>query len=221
MNFAVILSGCGQHDGSETHEVITTLLSIEQENHQWFAYAPDRTQSRVIDHLTNKESVSESREILLESARLTRGKIKPLSEIKLENIDAIIFPGGFGAVTNWCNWLSAGTDFVIEPDIAKLVMNSKERNLPMGFICIAPVMIAKLFTNPILTIGNDKLIAEKLESLGATHIECSATEVVVDEKNMLVSTPANMLASNLLELHSGIRKLVQHAALLSKKNRSK
>ena len=135
----------------------------------------------------------------------------------MTDYDAVIFPGGFGAVTNWCNWLSAGTNFTIEPDIAELVNLAKEHNLPMGFICIAPVMIAKLFSNPTLTIGNDKDIAQKLESMGATHVECPATEAVIDENNNIVSTPANMLASNLIELHTGIRQLIKNVASLCKK----
>jgi enhancing lycopene biosynthesis protein 2 len=215
MKFAIILAGCGQHDGSETHEVITTLLSIEQEHIEWFAFAPDRPQQRVINHVTNEEVGSESRNILTESARLVRGRIKPLDEINLDEFDAVIFPGGFGAVTNWCNWLTQGVNFHIEADIQNVVAAAREKNMPLGFICIAPVMIPKLCANATLTIGNDADIAEKITSMGGNHQDCLATDIVIDNTNKIVSTPANMLAQNLVELHTGIHKLVKAVAQLA------
>ena len=137
----------------------------------------------------------------------------------MTDYDAVIFPGGFGAVTNWCNWLMQARTLPLSLK-SELVNLAKEHNLPMGFICIAPVMIAKLFSNPTLTIGNDKDIAQKLESMGATHVECPATEAVIDENNNIVSTPANMLASNLIELHAGIHQLIK-MSIIMQKNRSK
>jgi enhancing lycopene biosynthesis protein 2 len=216
MKFAVILSGCGQHDGSETHEVITTLLSIEQEGIEWYGFAPDRPQSRVINHITNEEEPQESRSILKESARLVRGRIKPLNEINMNEFDAIVFPGGFGAATNWCNWLTHGTDFSIEEDIRELVSQARTHHKPLGFICIAPVMIPKLCPDATLTIGNDEQIAEKIEEMGGTHVTCSAENIVIDQEHKIVTTPANMLAQNLVELHQGIHKLIKALATLAK-----
>jgi enhancing lycopene biosynthesis protein 2 len=220
MKFAIILAGCGQHDGSETHEVITTLLSMEQEGIEWLAFAPDRAQQRVINHVTNQEDNQPPRNILLESSRLVRGRIKALSDLHVNDFDAIIFPGGYGAVTNWCNWLTQGTEFMIEEDIRQCVEQAKAAKLAFGFICIAPVMITKLFNAPTLTIGNDKDIAEKITQLNATHIDCTATDVVVDHANRVVSTPANMLANNLVELHTGIHKLIETVASLAEPNAS-
>jgi enhancing lycopene biosynthesis protein 2 len=216
MKFAIILAGCGQHDGSETHEVITALLAMEQQGIDWFAFAPDRDQSRVVNHITNEENPNETRHIIEESARLVRGRIKPLTEIDLNEFDAVIFPGGFGAATNWCNWMTHGIEFDIKDDIKELVQKAQQHQCAFGFICIAPVMIAKLFEHATLTIGNDETIAKKLESLGAKPVICSATEVAIDRAHKIVSTPANMLAENMVELYQGIYKLIEEVAQLSK-----
>src|SRR5690348_7763129 len=102
--FAVILSGCGQHDGSETHETILTLLSMDQEKVQWEAFAPDVMQNRVIDHINNAVDSKENRSVLKEAARLARGKIKPILEAQIQEFDAVVFPGGVGAVNVLCDW---------------------------------------------------------------------------------------------------------------------
>ena len=214
MKFAVILSGCGQHDGSETHEVITTLLSIEQEGIQWHGFAPDRPQSRVINHLTNEPEPEETRSILKESARLVRGRIQPLTELDVNEYDAIVFPGGFGAATNWCNWLTHGTDFSIADDIRDVISLARSREKPLGFICIAPIMIPKLCPDATLTIGNDAELAGKIEEMGGNHVDCEAYDIVIDTEHKIVTTPANMLAQDLLELHRGIHKLIKALAQL-------
>ena len=220
MKFAIILAGCGQHDGSEIHEVVMTLLAVEAEGIQWHAYAPNRTQAQVINHLTNTPVENASRNILEESARVVRGRISPLDAFSADNYDAVIFPGGFGAATNWCNWLTHDTGFNIETDIQSLVDQAKAAGHAFGFICIAPIMITRLFDQSTLTIGNDDELAAKIAQLGATHINCAATDIVIDEHNRVVSTPANMLAENLLELKTGIHKLIRSVAELVRANQA-
>ncbi len=212
MKFAILLSGCGQHDGSETHEVILTLLSLTQENIEWDAFAPDILQKKVINHLTDTQEGSESRQVLKESARLVRGKIKALSQADVSQYDAIILPGGLGAVSNLCDWADRGNDFTFEKEVGEFLDAGVTHKKPMGFICIAPVMIPKLFPNAKLTIGNDEKIAAQLEGQGATHINCLATEIAIDETNKVVSTPANMCAKDIAEVYEGIHKLVKALA---------
>lgn len=212
--FALVLSGCGQHDGSETHEVILTLLSMDQENVKWEAFAPDIKQKRVVNHVT--ESVNdEVRSVMQESARLVRGKIKPITEAKISDFDAVIFPGGVGAVDTLCDWFEKGAEFNFNSDVKDLIDNAVKLKKPMGFICIAPMMIPKIYRSAKLTIGNDQSLATQIHEMGSKHIECSADEVVVDKENKIVSTPANMVANSIGEVYKGIRKLVKELVHLS------
>lgn len=208
MRFAIILSGCGQFDGSETHETILTLLSLTQKEIAWDAFAPNIKQHEVINHITLKPE-SESRDVMKEAARLTRGNIKPITDAKIEDYDAIIFPGGFGAVTNLCNWAEKGKDYTFQSDVKNFIDKAVTAKKPMGFICIAPIMIPKIYANAKLTIGNDKAIAAQISELGSEHIDCEAIDIVIDHTHKVVSTPANMVAKNMAEVYDGIYKLVQ------------
>jgi enhancing lycopene biosynthesis protein 2 len=212
--FALILSGCGQHDGSETHETILTLLSMDQENVQWEAFAPDVTQHRVVDHTTETVDQQGARSVLKESARLVRGKIKSMTVAKAEDYDAVVFPGGVGAVNTICDWFEKGTEFNFNYQVKKFIDEAVELKKPMGFICIAPMMIPKIYRAAKLTIGNDKNLAAQIKEMGSEHIDCLACDVVVDSRNKVVSTPANMVASGIDEVYTGIRKLIKELVKL-------
>lgn len=209
MKCAIILAGCGQHDGSETHEVILTLLSLDQEKITWSAFAPDVQQPYVVNHINEARSTSESRSVLQESARLVRGRIASLSTLQVDDFDAIIFPGGLGAVTILCDWFEKKSAFNFIPEVERVIQDARSKKKPMGFICIAPVMIPKIYPNAEFTIGNDSGIAALIESMGCQHVNCTADNIVVDHKNKIVSTPANMVANSISEVYTGIRKLVQ------------
>ena len=216
MKFAIVLAGCGQHDGSETHEVILTLLSMAQEGVSWDAFAPNIKQRHVTNHLTDKEEEGESRDVLKESARLVRGKIKPVTESSASDYDAIIFPGGVGAVANLCDWLDKGKDFSFNQEVKQLIDSAVSMKKPMGFICIAPMIIPKIFHGAKLTIGNDQGLSDQINELGSEHIDCPATDVVVDKNHNIVSTPANMLANGIDEVYEGIHKLVKELVKMAK-----
>lgn len=216
MKFGIILAGCGQHDGSETHEVILTLLSMAQEGVQWDAFAPDTIQNHVMNHVTEIVETEETRSVLKESARLVRGKIKSIADAKASNYDAIIFPGGVGAVANLCDWYKESANFSFNPAVKSFINQAVEQNKPMGFICIAPMMIPKIYHDAKLTIGNDESLAKQINELGCKHIDCKATEVVVDSKNRIVSTPANMVANGICEVYEGIHKLVKELVKMAR-----
>ncbi len=217
MKFALILAGCGQHDGSETHEVILTLLSMAQEDISWDAFAPDIKQHHVMNHVTNKEESSEQRNVLTESARLVRGKIKPITEAVVSEYAAIIFPGGVGAVSNLCDWYDRGKDFSFNEDVKHFIDSAVVNKKPIGFICIAPMMIPKIFKAAKLTIGNDQDLSNQIFALGSEHINCAAIDVVVDKNHHIVSTPANMVAHGIVEVYEGIHKLVKELVKMAQK----
>jgi enhancing lycopene biosynthesis protein 2 len=212
---ALILSGCGQHDGSETHEVVLTLLSLAQEGVQWQAFAPDIQQKVVVNHLTDEIEDTKNRSVIKESARLVRGKIKPITEANITDFDAVIFPGGFGVVSNLCNWADKGMDFEFNKEVKTLIDAAVKLKKPMGFICIAPMLVPKIYKSAKLTIGNDASLASQIKEMGCDHVDCTATDVVVDKENKIVSTPANMVANGIDEVYVGIRKLVQEINQMS------
>lgn len=205
---AVILSGCGVMDGSEISEAILTLLAIDKAGAQYQCFAPNIEQAHVINHLAQTE-MPEKRNVLVEAARIARGEIKDLKEIIPNDFDAVIFPGGFGAAKNLCNFAFEETRCHVNEAVSQLVAAMHVAKRPVGFICIAPAMIPKLYPPQTkLTIGTDKLTADKLIAMGGQHIECPVTDIVVDKTHKVVSTPAYMLANRISEAQLGIEKLV-------------
>ena len=206
----VLLSGCGVMDGSEIHEAVITMLAIDREGMNYLCIAPNKEQSQVINHLTNKPA-DEKRNILVESARIARGNIKDLSTVDPKDFDAIIMPGGFGAACNLSSFAQEGENAKILPEVEVFLKEAHKLKKPIGAICIAPNILAKVFGNisPRLTIGTDESTSKKLELMGAQHINKNADEIVVDEKNLFITTPAYMLAKSPKELEDGIGKLVK------------
>jgi enhancing lycopene biosynthesis protein 2 len=208
---AVILSGCGVFDGSEIHESVLVLLALDRANAQIICAAPDVPQHHVVNHYTRQPVPGEVRNVLVESARIARGNIIPLSQLKPASVDAIILPGGFGAAKNLCTFALAGPDFQVEPQVARVLQEAHKLGKPLGFVCIAPAIAAKLFGAEKLefTIGNDAGTAQALQKSGAHHVNCTVHNVVVDRRLKIVTTPAYMLANRITEAEAGINKLVQ------------
>lgn len=204
----VVLSGCGVYDGSEIHEAVITLLAIARSGAQAICFAPDKSQTDVLNHLTG-EKMAESRNVLVEAARIARGEIQPLAQARFEALDALVVPGGFGAAKNLSNFASEGAECVVDPSLKALAQAMHAAGKPLGFICIAPVMLPKILPPPLrLTIGTDIDTAEIIEEMGGEHVPCPVDDIVVDEDNKVVTTPAYMVAKRIDEAAAGIEKLV-------------
>ena len=206
--FAVVLSGCGVFDGAEIHEATLTMLAIMKQGAQYEIFAPDILQHHVINHITGEE-MDESRNVLIESARIARGQIKDLKHYDPNNFDALIFPGGFGAAKNLCDFAFKGADCTIYPDVEKAILKTASKNKPIGALCISPVIFAKIFGDVEVTIGQDPGTAEAIEKLGATHVKTTHGEVIIDEKNNLYTTPCYMLEANILDIAKGASNIVK------------
>ncbi|MEJ5166719.1 MAG: isoprenoid biosynthesis glyoxalase ElbB [Thermoanaerobaculia bacterium] len=212
----VVLSGSGVFDGSEIHEATLTLLFLDKKGAEIIIMAPDMEQKDTINHL-KQEPMKEKRNVLVEAARIARGNIKNIKDVKVDQLDALIFPGGFGAAKNLSDFAEKGENCTLHPEVERLIKDMHKEGKPMGFICIAPVLAAKALGNKVqVTIGNDPEVAKKIEKMGAYHIECPVDMAVIDSKNRIVSTPAYMLASSIKELESGIKMLVNNVLKLIK-----
>ncbi|WP_019212453.1 isoprenoid biosynthesis glyoxalase ElbB [Yersinia massiliensis] len=204
----VVLSGCGVFDGAEIHESVLTLLALDRAGARVLCFAPDKPQLHVINHVTGEE-VAEQRNVLVESARIARGQVAPLSSADSTQLDALIVPGGFGAAKNLSDFAIKGSECAIDPDLAKLVQSMHKSGKPIGFMCISPVMLPKLLGKPIrLTIGNDPDTIDAIEIMGGEHVVCPVEDVVIDIDNKVVTTPAYMLAESISDAAKGIDKLV-------------
>ncbi|AZE91933.1 isoprenoid biosynthesis glyoxalase ElbB [Pseudomonas orientalis] len=215
---AVILSGCGVYDGAEIQESVITLLRLDQRGAQVECFAPDIAQLHVINHLTGEE-MPESRNVLVESARIARGAVKDIREANAADFDALIVPGGFGAAKNLSNFAVQGAGCSVNPQVLELAEAFAEAGKPVGLICISPALAAKIYGPGVTcTIGNDADTAAALDKMGATHQECTVEDIVEDTARKLVSTPAYMLGKNISEVASGINKLVDRVLELTHEN---
>jgi len=206
--FAIVLSGCGVFDGAEIHEATLTMLAVMKQGAQYEIFAPDINQHHVVNHITGDE-MPEKRNVLIESARIARGQINDLKLYDANNFDALIFPGGFGAAKNLCDFAFKGADCTIEPDVEKAILKTAGKNKPIGALCISPVIFAKVFGDVEVTIGQDAGTAEAIEKLGATHVQTNHGEVILDEKHNLYTTPCYMLDANILDIARGASNIVK------------
>jgi enhancing lycopene biosynthesis protein 2 len=207
----LVLSGCGVNDGSEIQESVITMLELDRAGAEMVIMAPNIDHLHVINHATGEE-MDESRNVLIESARITRGDIKDIAAVKGDDLDALIFPGGFGVAKNLCDYAMAGSDCSVNPDVSRLISEVHDAGKPIGVICIAPVLMAKVIGEKNekvnLTIGFDEKTGSDINAMGANHVMCPVEEFVVDTEKKIVSTPAYMEAKSIKEAAAGIEKLV-------------
>lgn len=207
--FAIVLAGNGVYDGSEIHEAVLTMLAIKQQSCDYQCFAPDIQQHHVIDHLSGKE-MNENRNVLTESARIARGNIKELSKFDANKFDALIFPGGFGVAKNLSTFAFDGADASVNEDVRKAVIEMHKHKKPIGALCIASTMIAKIIGNEVnVTIGKDEPTANTIEQMEAIHIETDHADVVLDEENLVFTSPCYMLDANISQIYDGAYNTVE------------
>lgn len=209
---AVVLSGCGSMDGSEIHESTLLLYAIQAAGAQYEIFAPNRAQKDVINFIEGKP-MAESRNVLVESARIARGKIRELMELRAVDFDALIIPGGFGAAKNLFSFAYDGLDFEVQKDIEAVVLNFYESKKPIGAMCIAPLMLASVLgsMNVEITLGAaSEMCCDVEDKFGAKVTVVGESDVVVDAKNRVATTPAYMYGDNsILGVGKGAEKLVK------------
>ena len=204
----LVLSGCGVNDGSEIHEAVITMLELDKAGAEMVLMAPNIDQLHVINHATGEE-MDDSRNVLIESARISRGNIEDIAGVTSDNLDALIFPGGFGVSKNLSDYAMSGMECSVNPDVLRLSREVHNDQKPIGVICIAPAIMAKILAGDTeLTIGFDEQTAADIDAMGAKHVLCAVDEIVIDKEKKVVSTPAYMEAKSIKEAASGIEKLV-------------
>lgn len=214
---AVILSGCGVYDGTEIHEAAAALAALSRAGAEIAMFAPDQDQAHVVDHTKGAE-MEQPRNVLLESARIARGAVKPLSELTSDDADAALFPGGFGAAKNLSDFGFKGADMTVDPDVARIISSFHSAGKPLALCCIAPILAAKVLgsSGPTLTLGNCgseedwpyQGAIEAAKSFGANMELKGVEEVCVDAENKIVTTPAFMYNGKFHEIQDGVGAMV-------------
>lgn len=206
--FAVLLSGCGVYDGAEIHEATLTLVAIKRFGADYQVFAPDIMQHHVINHLTGEE-MPEKRNVLVESARIARGDAKPLTEYNPADYDALVIPGGFGAAKNLSSFAFEGDEMNVNNLVAEKIKATAAAGKPIGALCIAPVIVAKVLEGSKLTIGSDEGTAQAVDKLGGKHINAPSGAVVVDDENNIFSTPCYMLDGDIAQVASSCENIIK------------
>ena len=208
----VVLSGCGAQDGSEIHESVITLLALDRAGANVTIMAPDMNQFHVINHLDG-EIMNTSRNVLIEAARIARGNIVDVATKTGDEFDAVIFPGGTGMAKNIFDYAMTGPKCTVIRDVQRLVMEILDAGKPLGAICIAPVMVAKVLQkmgrSGIVTGGYNEQITADIQAMGIKTEPAKAYEIVVDEQNKIVTTPAYVEAQSIQQAAEGIEKLIK------------
>lgn len=210
---AVVLAGCGSKDGSEIHESVITLLALERKNAKYICFAPDKNQYHVIDHTTDESINNEKRNVLTESARISRGEIKQLNDYNPNDYDALIFPGGFGVAKNLFTYAVDGVECKIDSIVEKTILDTIKAGKPIGAICISPLLIARALRDSNLkfriTVGDNEELMNDVKNMGGIPEKRKVDEICYDEVNKIVSVPAYTIGQNISEVASGIEKLVE------------
>lgn len=212
MKFAIVLAGCGVYDGAEIHEAVMTMLAIKANGGSYQVFAPNVMQYHVINHLTG-EPMNESRNVLIEAARIARGKIRPLIEYRAGDFDALVFPGGFGVAKNMCSYAFDGTDMKIDRVVEKAIRDTHAAGKPIGALCISPVLITKILGPVEVTIGSDPGTSSDIKAMGGQHKNTGNGEVITDTLNKIVTSPCYMLDAEITDIATGADKTIK--ALIS------
>lgn len=219
MKVGVILSGCGVEDGSEIYEAVLTILALEKGGAHVQAIAPDIEQAHVVNHYTGEESRNDSsRSVLVESARIVRGKIMAAGEVSSHELDALILVGGYGAVKNLSSFSAAAENATVNADVERLIREMNGLGKPIGAMCAAPYVVALALRdkNPTLTVGTDGSASLSLVRIGVQHALTQVDEICIDTQNKIVTTAAFMLAQTVSEAEPGITKLVNQVLTMAR-----
>lgn len=224
----VLLHGCGVYDGTEIHESVLSLLALKQAGFDYQCLAFDRNQHHVINHTTGEEML-ESRNMLIESARIARGEIKVPTQEMLDGLDALVLPGGFGTAKNFTQWAFNGPDGDIQSDVKEIILHFVASKKPVLALCMSPTTVAKaLEGSPYktkLSVGSTaekspyeiEAISQGIHSTGQSTEMCTLKEVSVDEQNKIICAPCYMMEGDIVQVYENIKLGVKELLKLTVK----
>lgn len=225
MNIGILLSGCGVYDGAEIQEAVMAMLAVKEAGHNYLCISVDKDQYHVINHITGEE-MNETRNMMVEAARIARGDIREIGSVAPNEIDALIIPGGFGSAKNFSEWAFKGPEGAILPEVKLLIVNMVNIGKPVCALCVSPVLVAKAFEgtdiHPELTLGTDQDPSPYdipgfnagIESVGAVAEMRSIRQIAVDKRHKIVSAPCYMMDTNIMEIRNNVKMAVDETIAL-------
>lgn len=204
---AVLLSGCGNMDGTEIHEAVSAIIALDEAGWEMLFTAPDTAQDKTVSYITGKPI--EPRNSLEEAARIARGNIVPLSPELADEVDAVVIPGGLGAALTLCDFAVQGADCSALKVVEEFLNRAVNAGKPIGAMCIAPALVARCVPGASVTVGTSEETAAQIEKMGCIHVQCPATEAVTDREKGIVTTPAYMTAAGPAEVFRGAVEMVR------------
>lgn len=211
--FAIVLAGCGVMDGSEIYEATATMLAIDSRGHEYVCFSVDMPMMHVVDHFQHQPVEGQSRNVLIESARLARGQIQSLADYNPTDFDALVFPGGFGVAKNLCSYAVDGANCTIDPVVQKAILATHATGKFLGALCISPGLIVRAFkgtdVHPKVTAGKDKHLEAAIPLMGGVHEKCNVDQACIDEANRIITSPAYLSASCISEVFASAGALVE------------
>lgn len=226
MNFGILLSGSGVYDGAEIQEAVLSMLAVAESGDTYTCIGVDADQYHVINHLTG-EPMNESRNMLIEAARIARGNIIPIQDVQPADLDGLIIPGGFGSAKNFTKWAFEGPQGSILPEVKLLLVNLVNIGKPIAALCVSPVVLAKALEgsdiHPSLTLGTTaepspydiEAFSQGLEKTGAAAAYKTVKEIHVDQTNKIITAPCYMMDATISEIWQNIHQAVSELKKLA------
>lgn len=189
---AIVLAGCGNKDGSEITEAVSLIIALSQLGAKLTFFAPNR--EFTAKNFLTSNPMPEKRNLMAEAARITRSEISPLEKLVTDDFDALALPGGYGAAIHLCSWANDGAKCTVDSILAERIKEFHTQSKPIGAVCIAPVILAKVLgaKKVSITLGESGDIIKEVEKTGAVHETCPVTDYITDRENKVITTPAYM-----------------------------
>jgi enhancing lycopene biosynthesis protein 2 len=219
MKIGILLSGCGVYDGAEIQESVLTMLAIQEIGAEYLCIGINENQHHVVNHLTGAE-MSETRNMMVEAARIARGEIIDIHKLDVSEMDALVIPGGFGSAKNLTTWAFDGPNGEILDSVRNLLIALVQSGKPIVALCVSPVVLAKAFegsdVHTEMTIGsssdgspyNISDFANGLTKTGVKTSEKTIREILIDRKNKIITAPCYMMDASLLEIRNNIHQAI-------------
>lgn len=220
MKIGILLSGCGVYDGAEIQETVLTMLALDEIGAEYVCISVDTIQHHVINHLTGEE-MSETRNMMVESARIARGNVKNIKEIQPADIDGLVIPGGFGSAKNFTNWAFSGPEGTILPEVKLLLVNLINVGKPIVALCVSPIVLAKALEgskiHSKMTLGSTKspspydiqAMSDGLSKTGVLTTFKELKEIEIDKENRIISAPCYMMEASIVDIRKNIRTAIE------------
>ena len=219
---AVILSGCGNRDGSELQESLSLLLAVDRHGWEYQCFAPEGF-FEVVPHVEVQDDEEEEgtlvdieqRDIFVESARIARGNLLPIEQYTPADYDCLALPGGMGAARNWSTFAFDGPRMEVVDSVADAILETYRAKKPVMAMCIAPMVVAKVLGRygVELTLGpgdgsEPNTPAAIAKGFGCKINVCGPTDVCVDVEHKVITTPAYMAATHISEIFDGAANMI-------------